>query len=543
MHKQFILFIFLILSCNVSAGNQDLLMSLDTILSKKESFVKAKLQKIDFLKQQAKEEHDVRSLIKTYNEIYDEYYVFNFDSAQIYVDRGLQLARQLGDHYYINLNTMMKSQLLAIAGLYSEAIDNINDITPSTLDNAHLFKYYFTYFTLYSYWADYCNDKTYSPQYRAKAIGYLKKAIPLLHKNDSEYDYYMGEYYIYVERNDVKALQHYFSTLKKTPVNSRFYAMACFAIANNYSAHKDMVRYEKYLIKACISDVMCCTKENLALQDLAMYLFKQDENNIERAESYINTSMEDAKFYNNRLRILEISQKLPTIVSAYQSTVNEKNRYQKLALIFISLLVIGLFISTYLIVRQNNLLTSRRKELSKNNGLLTKLNKQLSELNSQLINTNNKRESLARLYINLCAKYIDKLNKYQILVKRKIKANQVNELLSTISSSKLSEEDATIFINRFDKAFLDLYPTFIEEINNLLKEDYRIVIAQNKALNTELRIFALIRLGVKDSSEIADLLFYSPQTIYNYRSALKNRAINRDTFEADVLKLCTVIRY
>ena len=157
------------------------------------------------------------------------------------------------------------------------------------------------------------------------------------------------------------------------------------------------------------------------------------------------------------------------------------------------------------------------------------------------MDTNCKREGLAKIYIDLCAKYIDKLKKFQTLVKRKIKANQVNELLSTISSSRISEEDAAVFLNKFDKAFLDLYPTFVQELNALLLPGQQIT-TKNDALTTELRIYALIRLGIKESSEIADLLFYSPQTIYNYRSAVKSRAINKDSFETDIAKICWVIR-
>lgn len=180
--------------------------------------------------------------------------------------------------------------------------------------------------------------------------------------------------------------------------------------------------------------------------------------------------------------------------------------------------------------------------IKKQNAQLHKRREELQEKNEQLIDTNFRREGLAKIYIDLCAKYIDKLKKYQTLVQRKIKANQVNELLSTMSSSRLSEEDAAIFLGKFDKAFLNLYPTFVQELNTLLRSDQQVGIKPIEGLTTELRIYALIRLGVKESAEIADLLFYSPQTIYNYRSAIKNRAVNKDTFDEDVQKLCTVIR-
>ena len=169
------------------------------------------------------------------------------------------------------------------------------------------------------------------------------------------------------------------------------------------------------------------------------------------------------------------------------------------------------------------------------------MNTQLHGLNALLVDTNSKRERLAKLYINLCAKYIARLKKQQTLVKRKIKANQTTELLSQLSSERLSEEDAATFLSRFDKAFLDLYPDFTEELNCLLLPEGQIQNKSTDELTTEQRIMALIRLGVKESAEIADLLFYSPQTIYNYRSVLKGKAINKETFEEEVMKLCRVI--
>jgi len=164
------------------------------------------------------------------------------------------------------------------------------------------------------------------------------------------------------------------------------------------------------------------------------------------------------------------------------------------------------------------------------------LNQQLNQLNQQLIQTNTRRERLAYIYIDLCAKYIHKLSHYQTLVKRKIKANQAKELLQTISSTRISEEDAATFLHQFDKAFLELYPTFVLEFNKLLLPEAQIQLKSPTTLTTELRTFALMRLGVKSTTDIAALLFLSPQTIYNCRSVIRNKAINKDTFEQDVLQ-------
>ena len=172
--------------------------------------------------------------------------------------------------------------------------------------------------------------------------------------------------------------------------------------------------------------------------------------------------------------------------------------------------------------------------------IVTDMNNKLKELNSELVKTNRTREEYVSLFLELCAAYIDKLNKYQDLVKRKVKAKQIDDLLK-ISNSKMSDSDARQFFVNFDTAFLTLYPNFISEFNSLVREGEEIVPAKGEILNTELRIFALIRLGIKDSSRIATLLFYSPQTIYNYRTSVKNKAKNRDEFEEQVKKLCPLM--
>ena len=533
------IFSFAILS---SANNSALLQKLDSVIEASETIVAEKNKKIAMLKQMAAKENNTALLLERYRELSEEYYVFKFDSAKVYVEKGLALAKKVQNSRYIVTNTIMKAKLLSIGGLYSEAINTLNTIEQDSLGEQDMtFDYNIAYSTIYSYWADYCNDDTYSPIYRERSNAYLKTAIVNIDKNNAAYDYYMGEYHVYIDKDDDKALKHYFRTLEKNGMTSRVYAMASFAIANNYSAHENMEKYEEYLIKASICDILCCTKENLAIQDLAMHLFKQDNENIERARVYINTAMEDAKSYNNRLRILEISQKLPIIVSTYHNRLTTQNSTLMYAVWGISLLVVTMIVLLYFFVRQNKLLSKRRHELHVSNNMLTETNERLNRANEQLLDTNRKREGLAKLYIDLCAKYIDKMAKFQVMVQRKIKANQINELMSYVSSSRLNYEDADTFMKRFDEAFLNLYPSFVTEFNALLKEDEQVITKNPHSLTTELRIFALIRLGVKESSEIAALLYYTPRTIYNYRSAFKNKAIDRESFEERVCMLCTVI--
>ena len=542
--KKTVSVVIMIFSCAIlsSANNAALLHKLDSVIEASETIVAEKNKKIAMLKQMAAKENNTALLLERYRELSEEYYVFKFDSAKVYVEKGLALAKKVQNSRYIVTNTIMKAKLLSIGGLYSEAINTLNTIEQDSLGEQNMtFDYNIAYSTIYSYWADYCNDDTYSPIYRERSNAYLKTAIANIDKNNAAYDYYMGEYYVYVDKDDDKALKHYFRTLKKNGMTSRVYAMASYAIANNYSAHENMDKYEEYLIKASICDILCCIKENLAIQDLAMHLFKQDNGNIERARVYINTAMDDAKSYNNRLRILEISQKLPIIVSTYHKRLTTQNSTLRYAVWGISLLVVTMLVLLYFFFRQNKLLSKKRHELHVSNNMLTETNERLKRANEQLLDTNRKREGLAKLYIDLCAKYIDKMAKFQVMVQRKIKAKQINELMSYVSSSRLNYEDADTFMKRFDEAFLNLYPSFVTEFNALLKEDEQVITKNPHSLTTELRIFALIRLGVKESSEIAALLYYTPRTIYNYRSAFKNKALDRESFEERVCMLCTII--
>ena len=527
---------------------QQLRQKLDNLLEQRNALIDNKNKDINRLKKNLTTSENMLKRLQTYEQLYEEYYVFQFDSAMTYLNKGIKLAKETQNTYYYNSNTISKAELLSIGGLYNEAIHEIEQVDTTVLDKAQHFEYYFSLFRIHTYWADFCNDKTYTPTHRLKAQEYLKKAMPFCDETDKTYEYYLGEYAVFVLNNPQAARAHYIKAIKQLPQNSRFYAMSCFALSGSYGNEGNTEKQEEFLLLSSIADIENCTMENFALQNLAMYIFEHNKDELDLAQQYIQTALEDAHFYNNRLRIIEISSKLPVIVSSYQQTLNQRNKVQMTAIIAISLLLLFLLSAVFYIVKQTKRLSLQQQELQKNNNQLSELNRQQKELNMQLhglnallVDTNSKRERLAKLYIDLCAKYIARLKKQQTLVKRKIKANQTTELLSQLSSERLSEEDAATFLSRFDKAFLDLYPDFTEELNSLLLPEGQIQNKSTDELTTEQRIMALIRLGVKESAEIADLLFYSPQTIYNYRSVLKGKAINKETFEEEVMKLCRVI--
>ena len=551
MIRKFFIGFFLGLTLVANANNRSAeLARLDSVLARQPYYLKVREQHIEQLKIQLQHKQRVQQRLRLYNELYQNYYVFQFDSAMKYINESIEYAVKTGQTSYYAQNVIQKADLLSIGGLYSQALESLSLLKPSVLPDTLKFNYYLTLFHTYVYWADYCSDAIYAPRYREMGRQNLVSAMPFLDKRDKRYSYYMGEYSGYILNDPLKARKYYQQSIATTPESTRMYAMACFALACNYNAAGDTDNYENYLLMACESDAKSLTMENMALQNLAMYTLEHGEGTlaIEDAQRYINISLNNAKFYNSRLRIIEVSNRLPIIVNSYQRQLQQTNSFFRNSLLVISFFAVFLFISIGFIFKQNNRLTHSRRKLQESNHRLSEmnerqslLNEQLYELNEKLVVTNKKREGLVKLYIDLCSRFINRLKKQQTLVKRKIKANQAQELLTQLSSDRLSEEDAATFLLRFDKAFLDLYPTFPAELNALLRPEDQILQPDKLTMTTEQRIMALVRLGVTESSEIANLLFYSPQTIYNYRSAMRAKALDKNNFEKLVAQLCTVI--
>lgn len=539
------LILLCMLSLSTHADNEALYERLDSVVANRAAYTKKKEVYIDKIKKAIPHTTNTNMRLQLYDNIYNEYHYLRFDSAMVYAKRGLEVAEAAHNDYYTQLFILHKAALFSSAGLYSEAYNLLDKLDDRPILPALAYEYNLTLYWLYTYWSDYTTDSEYRGIYWGKKLEYLKRTVKLAKDRPNDYNYLMGEYEMYVTGSHAKALQYYLKVLRAEPNDTRLYSTACFATACCYQYFKQYDKYETYLIRTAITDIIAPVKENLSLYTLADWLFSTD-GDIKRAETYVSVSIEDAKFYNNRLRIISSTDKLPEIVARFKDKLNVKNRKLRWTLGTGVFLFLTLIIAAGFIVRQNGLLVKRRKQIVRQNDMLVGLNGELSVLNGQLrqrnenlVDVNQHRENLAKLYIGLCSKYIDRLNNYQKFVVRKIKVNQINDLLSTTSSPRLTEADAATFLNGFDKAFLDLYPTFIEELNTLLLPGNEVRLKDGN-MSTELRIFALIRLGVKDSCEIANLLFCTPRTIYNYRSALKAKAKNREAFEDDVRKLCTV---
>ena len=526
----------------IKGDNNQLYKQLDAALAQRAHYVELKEKSLNEIKQGAKYVTSNEDKLKLYEQLANEYKAYEYDSAMTYVNKGLILAQKSNNIFFNKRFQLSQTRLLITRGFYAEAKEILQKIEPKEEPRDYQFLYYYTMYGLYNNWSTYCENNEFSKNYDLKKMEYLKKAIELSPKKDAFYYYLMGElYYFSNHPNNNKTIQYYKKALNMEKTNSRLHAMTAFALSEVYQKANNLELMEHYLLVAAISDITSATKENVALQDIALFIYKHKTRSLNKAQEYINLSLEDAYAYNNRLRRIEISSKLQMITNAYTDDIKTTNRLLNIALLVIILLLLGVGISSLFIRKKNRLLKQKKDEITATSAKMEILNEQLHLINAELKNTNQKRERLVKVYIDLSYKNIERNQKLRTLAVRKIKANQSKELLSLLSSSTNTEKENKEFLTEFDKAFLSLYPTFVSELNQQLTESAHIQLKENGEMPPILRVCALLRLGITESSKIAGILSYSPQTVYNYRSILKNNAIDKEHFEENVLKLCMII--
>ena len=541
-HLIIIIITLMIQPIYVKGDNNQLYKQLDAALAQRAHYIELKEKSLNDIKQGAKYVTSNEDKLKLYEQLANDYKAYEYDSAMTYVNKGLLLAQKSNNILFNKRFRLSQTRLLITRGFYAEAKEILQKIAPQEDSHNYQFLYYYTLYELYNNWAAYCENNEFSKNYNQKKMEYLKKAIELSPKKDAFYYYLMGElYYFSNHPNNNRTIQYYKKALNMEKASSRLHAMTAFALSEVYQKANNLKLMEHYLLVAAISDITSATKENVALQDIALFIYKHKTRSLNKAQEYINLSLEDAYAYNNRLRRIEISSKLQLITNAYTDDIKTTNRLLNIALLVIILLLLGVGISSLFIRKKNRLLKQKKDEITATSAKMEILNGQLHLINDELKDTNQKRERLVKVYIDLCYKNIERNSKLRTLVVRKIKANQSKELLSLLSSSTNTEKENKEFLTEFDKAFLSLYPTFISELNQQLTESAHIQLKENGEMPPILRVCALLRLGITESSKIAGILSYSPQTVYNYRSILKNNAIDKEHFEENVLKLCMII--
>lgn len=523
----------LLLMCFTSTYAASDLDKLEEVLRDRMVYIESKQSRIDSIKSRLNGRISAAERLKCYDDLYEQYLTFRFDSAMVYLDRSEQLLGDNAGYEDKSRIQIHRALSLATSGHFSQAIDLLKSINATKLPVNIRKELYYAFQWTYGVWAEYSGNTNFAGQYNDLSITYLDSLLIYTDKSTNEHSYYFADQALRLKDYE-QARDNYLKALVNIPQDTRMYAQASFGLAMAYKALGDAHKYREWLINAAISDQITPLKENLALQVLALDV-KNEEGDLETANRYLKYSLEDAIFYNNRLRMLEITEKFPDIVLGYQDTVTSQNKRLKLYIFCICILILGLISAICVIVHQKAKVHRSRQSLAT-------LNERLKYLNCELAKTNTSREQYVSLFMDLCAAYIEKLNRFQSTVVQKIKVRQFDDLLRIANTkARPSETEMRELFFNFDTAFLKLYPDFITRFNTLLQPDKEIYPQQNELLNTDLRIFALIRMGIRDSNKIATLLFYSPQTIFNHRTQVRNRAKNRDTFELDLMDICAVL--
>ena len=671
---------------NARADNNKLYERLDSVIAHSADYDVIKEKRLKDIKLGAKFVTAATDKLRIYEQLANEYSLYVYDSAMVYIQRGISLAKQTGNSDYCNRFLITKANLLIERGFYIEAKESLDKIEISQSDPKQNFLFYCAQSSLYYNLNACCQKMEFSQHYNELFKEYIGKALYYCPKNSAMYYYMKGINLFFSGRsiNEISASLN--KAMQMFGPENRMYGRAAYALSKAYGDNKLWEQQRRYLLLAAISDVMSANNESLALQDVALLLYK-NKNDLDKARKYINQTLKDAHAYNSRLQRVELYANLHVILSAYNEKLQKEAIWKNVTIICILVLLVVIAAAVVYVNRKKDLLKLSEKELKalteelsatnkqqlkdnkalqdsndelkgsnkalqdsndelkgsnkalrdsndelkgsnkalqdsndelmssnkalqdsndelkgsnkalqdsndelmssnkalqdsndelkynnnelkynnnelknfnnelkdsnkalkdSNNELkgsndeLKDSNKALRDANDELENTNTKRELMANAFIMLCYQYIERLDSQRKLVIRKIKANQQNELLSILSSSKRGTEESQSFFSQFDKIFLSLYPSFVNELNSLLIPEAQIELKEDNELTPSLRVAALVRLGVTESPKIAGILSYSLQTIYNYRSTLKNSAIDKEHFEENLQKLCSV---
>ena len=546
--KNIIIFLCLctIYMCRLYAANSSradsLLLKLDRVIKERPIYMEQKELKLVELKRQLYRQIPAEERFAILGTLLDEYRSFNTDSALHVAEERERIAIRLGNPEYIDNARMNKADVLGMTGMYKEGMDLMQNIHANRLSEAIRPYYYHIYRTVYGLMADYAVTE-YEKKLYAELTDRYRDSLLLVNK-DNLLIHTLIQSDQYNVRNECdKAIRLLTDYLAQQKDYEHDVAICAYTLSESYRLKGDKEKEKEYLIVSAIADMKTAVREYVSLRKLAVLLYQ--EGDIERAYSYVKICMEDAAACNARLRKLEILEIFPIINDAYQQKTEKQQEQMKWALVSISLLSLFLLLAIFYVYKQMKKVAAARREVIDANKRLKELNNELHLSNAQLKEANHsiaensylKEEYIGR-YMDQCSVYLDKMDNYRRSLGKIAATGNVEELYKNIKSSKFIEGELKEFYTNFDNTFLQLFPTFVEDFNALLADNEQISLKNGERMNTELRIFALIRLGITDSVKIAQFLRYSVTTIYNYRTKVRNKAAgDRDLLEQEVMKI------
>ena len=524
--------------------NRKLLHSLDSLLEQQDLFVRVKEERIKQLKMQYSRVKDVKELYAMNRMVYLEYRVYDADSALHYINKNIQLAQQTNNRTWEVVSLLEQSFVLPSSGLLTEALKAVSDIQPEELPQNLRSEYFGRLCTLYSRLRDYSSENSQLSEHYNNLQKAFRDSVYLTATPD-ELRYWNCRAWLYLGTPEIEPVKQAFEENKQTLSNdSRKYSIATYNLSAIYRSENNESKYLENLILSAMADIRSVNGDIGSLQEIAEYLFKHGE--IDRAYNYILYCSQKAMLFHNRVRIVKMSHLQNQIYKAYQEQSRTQQKRLQASLIAVSFLFLVL-IGAFLFIRKqmrrlkeaNLKLDSTNQKLSVNmdalstahqrleevNMQLKDLNTQLQEVNDQLRESNYVKEEYIGYVFNICSTYISKLEEFRKNINRKLKVGQIEDVKAITDSSATASNELKEFYQNFDTIFLHLYPDFVGDFNALLLPEERIELKEGELLNTELRIHALIRLGITDSVKIADFLHCSAQTVYNNRLRTRNKSI------------------
>ena len=538
----FLLFASLMAEEKHSAETESWLLRLDSVIQQRQVFDAMKSKRLSEMYKKKESLRSTSEILSFNTQMYDEYYVFDSDSAMNCVVQNLKIAQQTNNEPLIHEWRIKQSFVLAATGLLKESLDVMESLDVSRLSNENKIAYYNQMVYLYGHFGQYTGTGELQDYYIELERQYNDSLHAIVTPSDPQYLWFDVWYLIGKGQQDVlkERLQ---KTVSQSSLTTRYDAMAAYALARVYKENGNEDMFVRCLAMSGIADIRASNKDIASLQELAEFLVDQGE--IIRAYNYINVCLQISQEYRNRVRAVSISRVYDRILQAFlDRDMDQRARLKKTNVALISLLVLLAIAIVFIVSSLLRLRKSRyrlhevNKELKRRRSEIASANQHLKEANESLIDVNEKmkkaneqlresnlvKEEYVGYVFAICSNYISKLEEFRKDINRKAKAKMLKEILSMTDKETVVQDELKEFYQNFDAIFLRLYPTFVEDFNALLNPEERIVPRKGELLNTDLRIYALVRLGINDSVKISEFLHCSPQTIYNNRLKVRNKS-------------------
>lgn len=535
--KRFVLFHVICLFF-MKGYTQSSLPALNQAIREADAYDQLKQREIDSLQSLATTaDNNLHKRYHLYSALFEAYKVYKYDSAYSYARKMEETAQVLRDNALLMDTRLKLSFTLLSSGMYKETSETLAGIDAAQLADSNKASYYALMGRFYYDLGDYNKDTFYTPLYTIKAGIYIDSALALWPANSYAYMYFTGLKALKTGRNDT-ALLYFQSLLARKTLSLHEIAVTASTLSVFYTKQGDTEKAISLLILAAIADIKTSTKETSATFILANLLYKK--NDVKNAAVCIEQAIAEASFYGARQRKVQVSAILPLIEAEKISIVESQKKIllrYAVTVTMLLLLVIGLGIIIYMQVKR---LKAAQLVISAAHEKEQAINRQLADINDKLSDANKIKEQYIGYFFNINAAFYEKIEKFKKAIDKKISDRRLDDIKQLSNAINLKNEKEEL-LKHFDHAFLKLFPNFITTFNSLFREEDRVVLTDDELMNTDLRIFALIRMGIHDTDKIAHILQYSVNTINTYKTRVKNKSVVvNEEFEKKIMEIKAV---